>query len=153
MKVVTYLGSLVQLCCGEGETLQTNITCVCAECSQCLDHTGFAPAHGGVCLPDLHCSGSKLLCWVYCPKRALPFIHFLGISCSGLGTPQRHRFGWRAFCALPRSEQLKRRGAWQAHCPRWAVHLNHLLGPGCSVCWLAAVRAPSQVCCVSPLGS
>ena len=25
-KGVTYLGSLVQLCCGEGRTLQTNIT-------------------------------------------------------------------------------------------------------------------------------
>ena len=41
-----YLGSLVQLCCGEGGTLHTNITGMCGECSQCLGHTGFAPAHG-----------------------------------------------------------------------------------------------------------
>ena len=60
-KVVTYLGSLVQLCCGEGGTLQTNITGMCGECSQCMDHTGFAPAPGGMCFPGLHCSGSRLL--------------------------------------------------------------------------------------------
>ena len=41
--VDTFLGSLVQSCCGEGGTLQTNNTGVC---SQCLSHTGFAPAHG-----------------------------------------------------------------------------------------------------------
>ena len=47
--MVIYLGSLVQLCCGRGRgewggILQTNITGVCGECSQCLGHTGFAPA-------------------------------------------------------------------------------------------------------------
>ena len=53
--MVTCLGSLVQLCCGEGGTLQTNITGVWGECSQCLDNTGFAPAHGVCafpCFPD-----------------------------------------------------------------------------------------------------
>ena len=34
-----------QLCCGEGRTLQTNITGICGECLQYLGHTGFAPAH------------------------------------------------------------------------------------------------------------
>ena len=28
------------------------------------------------------------------------------------------------FCALPRSEQRRRPGAWQAHCPKWAVPLG-----------------------------
>ena len=37
--MVTYLGLLVQLCCGEGGTLQTNIPVVYGECSQCLGHT------------------------------------------------------------------------------------------------------------------
>ena len=44
--MVTYLGLLVQFCCGDGGTLQTNITGMCGECSQCLGHTGFAPTHG-----------------------------------------------------------------------------------------------------------
>ena len=43
-----FLGSLVQSCCGEGGTLQTNNTAVC---SQCLSHTGFAPAHGMCAFP------------------------------------------------------------------------------------------------------
>ena len=43
--MVTHLGLLVQLCCGEGATLQTNITGICGEFLQCMDNTGFAPAH------------------------------------------------------------------------------------------------------------
>ena len=58
-KMVTYLGSFVQLCCGEGGTLQ--ISLVCGECLQCLGHTGFAPTPG-VCAFRLYCSGSRLLC-------------------------------------------------------------------------------------------
>ena len=43
--MVTYLGSLVQLCSGEGGILQINITGMCEECLQCVDHSGVAPAH------------------------------------------------------------------------------------------------------------
>ena len=39
-----------------------NITGTCGECSQCMDHTGFATAQGGVCFPGLHCLGSRVLC-------------------------------------------------------------------------------------------
>ena len=46
--VDTFLGSLVQSCCGEGGTLQTNNTSVCL---QCLGHTGFAPAHSVCAFP------------------------------------------------------------------------------------------------------
>ena len=49
--VDTFLGSLVQSCCGEGGTLQTNSTGVC---SQCLSHTGPAPAPSACALPA-HC--------------------------------------------------------------------------------------------------
>ena len=94
--MVIYLGSLVQLCCGEGGTLQTNITGLCGECSQCLGHTGFAPAHG-VCVFLVYtaqapgCSAGKLskvgpgLC-------ALPRSKPLRFRFSG--TPQRHRLSW-----------------------------------------------------------
>ena len=44
--MVTYLGSLVHSCCGEGGTRQTKTTPVFGECLQCLSHTGFAPTHG-----------------------------------------------------------------------------------------------------------
>ena len=94
MKVVTYLGSLVQLCCGEGGTLQANITGMCGECSECLGHTGFAPTHGVCAFPVYTAQApgwsagelskaSPGLC-------ALPRSKPLGF----LGTPQRHRLGW-----------------------------------------------------------
>ena len=46
--MVCCLGSLAQSCCGEGGALQTNVTGLCGEHSQCSGHTGFAPAHGCV---------------------------------------------------------------------------------------------------------
>ena len=49
--MVTYLGSLVQLRCGEGGTLQTNVPGECGECAHYLGHTGFAPAHGRCAFP------------------------------------------------------------------------------------------------------
>ena len=91
--MVTYLGSLVQLCCGEGGTLQTNITGVCGECSQYVDHTESAPTHG-VCFTGLHCSGSRVLCRAlskagpaFCALPSSKLLRFLG-------TPQGHRLGW-----------------------------------------------------------
>ena len=65
-----FLSSLVESCCGEGGTLQTNNTGVCLHC---LSHTGFAPAHG-VCASPVYtaqasgCSaGSRP--WVACTSQ------------------------------------------------------------------------------------
>ena len=96
VKVVTYLGSLVQLCCGEGGTLRTNIPGVCGECAQCTDHAGFAPAHG-VCAFSVY-TAQAAGCPAGTPSktgtefRALPRSKSLGFRFSG--TPQRHSFGW-----------------------------------------------------------
>ena len=81
-----FLGSLVQSCCGEGGTLQTNNTGVC---SQCLSHTGPAPAQGA------HSSGSRLLHQepseagpgLHAPPRSKPF------RFRHSGSPQRRRLG------------------------------------------------------------
>ena len=80
--VDTFLGSLVQSCCGEGGTLQTNNTGVC---SQCLRHTGPAPANSVCAFPvytaqALGCSTGNR------PRPALGCMHFPGLSCSGSGT-------------------------------------------------------------------
>ena len=104
--MVTYLGSLVQLCCGEGGTLQTNITGVCGECSQCLSHTGFVPAHSICAFPvytakALGCSAVEL-------SEAGPgCVHFPGLSCSGSVSWVLHKGAdlvGPAFCSLPKSE-------------------------------------------------
>ena len=41
--MVSCLGSLVQSCCGEGGALQTNVTGVCGEHSQCSATLGLPP--------------------------------------------------------------------------------------------------------------
>ena len=107
--MVTYLGSLVQLCCGEGGTLQTNITGVCGECSQCMDHTGFAPAHGA-CAFLVYTAQAPGCSTGNCPKPALGFVHFPGLNCSGLGSQVLLKGTdsvGRAFFALPRSEHFR----------------------------------------------
>ena len=102
--MVTYLGSLVQSCCGEGGTLETNITGVCGECLQCLGRTVFAPAHGA-CTFAVYtaqapgCSAgelSEVSPWLCAFPRSKP----LRIRFSG--TPQRCRLGWA--CVLCSSQ-------------------------------------------------
>ena len=86
--------------------LQTNNTGVC---SQCLNHTRSAPAHGACGLPAhtaqaLGCSAGNHL-W-----PALGCLHLPGPSRSGSGTRVVLRGAdlvGPAFCALPRSEQLR----------------------------------------------
>ena len=100
------LGSLVQLCCGEGGTLHTNNTGLC---SQCLGHTGFAPTHG-VCAFPVYTAQAAGCSAGNCLKPALGCMHFPGLTHSGSGTQVVLRGTdsvGPAFCALPRSEQLR----------------------------------------------
>ena len=114
LRVVTYLGSLVQLCYGEGGTLQTNITGVFGEFSQCLGHTWFAPLMACVL------SWSTLLRLQValhgnCPKQALAFVYFPGLSRSSSSSQILHKgidLIGPTFWALPRSQQLSQPGAW-----------------------------------------
>ena len=83
--------------------MQTNITGVCGECSQCLGHTGFAPAHSVCAFPVYtaqapDCSSGEL-------SKAGLGLHALPRSkplrFRFLGTPQRHtRLGLR-FVPFP----------------------------------------------------
>ena len=90
-----------------------------------------------------------------CLKWVLGCVHFLGLSHSGSGFCILHKGTYSvgpAFCALPRSEQLRLPGAWRVHSPSWAVPLitfpvPDLWFPGC------AAKALPQVGRVSPLGS
>ena len=101
--MVTFLGSLVQSCCGLGGILQAN---VCGECSY---HTGFAHTHGVCAFPvytaqALGCSAGNYV------RRGLGCMHFPSLSLSGSGSQVLHNgidLVGHVFCALPRSEQLR----------------------------------------------
>ena len=131
-----------------------NITGLCGECSQCLGHTGFAHAHG-MCVFLVYtaqapgCSAGEL-------SKVGPGFHALPKSkpfrFRFSGTPQRHKLSWA--CILCPSQVLAgqvTRCLVRAHPPS-SVHLitspiPAAQFPGC------AVGVPSQVCCVSLLGS
>ena len=144
--MVTYLGSLVQCCCGEGGTLQTNTTGMCGECSQCLGHTGFAPAHG-VCAFLVYtaqapgCSAGELskagpgLC-------AFPRSKPLRFRFSG--TPQRCRLSWA--CALCPSQV---RAAQVTRCLACAVPATYHLPCPCLVFWVYNWHTFTGMPCVS----
>ena len=82
--MVTYLGSFVQPCCGEGGTLQTVISGVWGERSQCLGHTGFAPLMACE-LPQSTLPRPQVALQGICLKPALGWVHFPGLSRSGSG--------------------------------------------------------------------
>ena len=152
--MVTYLGSLVQLLCGEGGTLQTNITGVCGESSECLGHTGFAPL--AVCVLSW-CTLLRLQVALHgnCLKWTLSCVHFPGLSHSGSGSQVLHKGTdsvGLAFCTLPRSKKLRRPGVWRMHRPGGLCVLITSLVPATGFPGWAG-KAPPKVCRVSPLGS
>ena len=115
--MVTYLGSLVQLYCGEGGTLQTNITDMCGEFSQWATmglplFTLCVPSRSTLLRLQVSLQGN-------CLKWAPGCVHFPGLRRSGSGSRVLHK-GTDSVGPefAPRSEQLRRPGAWQAHSPQ-----------------------------------
>ena len=145
--MVIYLGSLVQLCCGEGGTLQANIPGVCGECSQCLGHTGLAPAQGGCAFlvstaQAPGCSAGEL-------SEAGPGLRALSRSkplrFRFSGTPQAQtRLGLR-FVTFPGPRSSGQQVLGQ-HTPQVGGASYHLPASRRSVSWGETVGAPSQVC-------
>ena len=150
-KVFIYLGSLVQLYCGEGGTLQTNITGVYVECSQCLGHIGFASAPCMCAFPvntaqAPGCSAgelSKVSLGLHALPRSKPLRFRFSV------TPQRDRLGWA--CVLCPSQ------VWTAQATRCSVSgLSQLCGasyqlpgPSLLVSWVRHESAVSNVPCGS----
>ena len=129
-KVDTHLGSLVQLCCGEGGSQQTNNAGMCGECSQWKDH---ATSQGTVCFPGLHCSVSRMLCKGTIPSGPCIPCTSQVQAAQGLRGSARELFPMvPAFHALPRSKLLRVSGALQGHRPRWAMRFVPVPGPSSS---------------------
>ena len=149
--MVTYLGSLVQSCCGEGGTLQTNITGVCGECSQCFVHTEFAPTHGVCAFPvytaqALGSSSGEL-------SEAGPGLHTLPKSKPlrfrflGCSTKAQTWLGLR-FVPFPSPSSSGDQVLGERTLPSCSKSY-HFPGPCHLVSWLHSGSAVSGVLCVS----
>ena len=101
---VSFLGSPVQSCCGEGGTCR-QLPLVCVGSARRVSASLGLPHSWRVCFHGLYFSGSRLLCWdlseVGTGLHALPRSKLLRFRF--WGSPQRRR---PAFCARPGSEQL-----------------------------------------------
>ena len=127
--MVSCLGLLVQSCCWEGGALQTNVTGVCGEHSQCSSHTRFARPRG-VCAFPIYtaqapgCSiGSGP--WVVCDSSFRVFHK----SSDSVGP---------VFCAFPGPSSSG------------SQELDECTLPGCSVPY--ALRRPSLSFCTCRSG-
>ena len=148
--MVSYLDSLVQSCCGEEGTLQTNITGVCGECLQCFSCTGFAHS---MCAFMVYSFQALGCCARNCLRQALGCMHFPGLSHSGSGcfsgTPQRLRLGWTCLlCPSSVRAAQASRGLASTVTLRCGASF-HLLHPSCSDSWVAAGVPVSGMPCVS----
>ena len=116
--MITYLGSLVQFSPATGRVGHCRqICCVWIALTMFRPHW-VCPAHGCLCFPRLHCSGSRLLYM----KRALCCVRF-----QFSGTPEKCRFSCACVLCLPQPEWLRQPGAW-AHSP-WVQHALSPPGP------------------------
>ena len=124
----TFLGSLVQSCCGEGGTLQTTLACARSDSAT----LGLPPLT--VCVLSLSTLLRLNLCWglseagpgLHAPPRSKPlrFRHS--------GSPQRHRLGWA--CILCPSQV---RAAQVMRCLASTVAVTYRLPHPChSVFWV-----------------
>ena len=133
-------------CCGEGGTLQTNITGVCVECSQHLGHIGFVLAHG-VCAFPFYTVRLQVALQGNCLKWALSCMHFPGLSHSGTGSCVPHR-GLR-FVPFPGPRSSSDQVLGERTLPRWGRESYHLPSPSHSLSWVCSRSAVSGVPCVS----
>ena len=150
--MVTYLGSLVQSCYGEGGPLLTSLARVGS--ARGISASLGLPRSRCVCFHGLHSSGSR---WLYreLSEAGPGLVPFPGLSRSGSGSRGLRKGAdsvGPAFCALPRSEQRRRPGARRAQRPLVGGASYRLPRPSGSGFWVAAGR-PSRMCPVPLLGS
>ena len=112
------MGLLVQWCCGEGGALQTNVTGMCGEHSQCPATLGLRPLMAHV-LSRLHCSGSRPLSRERAPSC---------VRCQFPGPPQRCSLGWACILCLALPSSSGSRSLTSALSPG-AVRLIPSAGP------------------------
>ena len=139
--MVTYLGSFIQLCLGREEHCK-QISLACVGSAPSIWTTLGLPQLKAVCASQVYTAWAAGCSAGACPKQALRFVHFPGLGHSGSqvlckGTD----LVGHVFCAFLRSQYLRQPGVWRAQCPRWTVHLNHLV---VQAAWF--LGAPGELC-------
>ena len=109
-----HLGSFIQLCCGEGETVQTNTADMCKVYLQWMDHTGLPQ-------PKVTCTF-----WVYTAQS----LEWSSRTLSQVGP---------AFHPVLRTKPLRFLDALQGHVHRRAVSFVLFQGPNSLGCFLSTV--------------
>ena len=151
--MVTYLGSLVQLCCGEGGTLQTNIV-ACVGSARSVWTTLGLPQFKAVCASWVYTAQAPGYSAGHCPKQTLRFVDFPGLSCSGSGSQVfcKGTHNQLGMCSVPfpgpsssDNQVFGKRTVPCRPCVLITSPVRQLGFPGCT--------ARAQVCRVSPLGS
>ena len=149
--MVISFGSLVQSCCEEGGTMPTNITGMCGECCSISATLGLPPLTACV-LYQSTLLRLQVALQGNCLKWGLDCMRFPGLSHSGSGSRVLDKgtdsFGL-AFCALPRSEQLRRPGAWWAH----TSQVRCVLSPLPSQCSVSSAQWERHLRCAMCLFS
>ena len=129
MSIATPAFFLLVSCCGEGGALQTNVTGLCGEHSQCSGHTGFAPTPSVCAFPVTLLRVQAALLGAGPELRALPRPKPLRFRFSG--TPQRCRLRWACVLCLPGLSSSGRQELDECTCSRCRVPYP-LRGPSLS---------------------
>ena len=117
--MVTYWAHSFSRAVGREECCR-QISPACVGRAHSLGHTGFAPVYT-VCAFPVYTAQAPGGSAGEVSKAALGCMHFPGLSRSGSGSralPKGADLVGPGLCALPRSEQHRRPGAWQVHSPQ-----------------------------------
>ena len=131
-----------------------NITGMCGECSQCLSHTGFAPAHGVCAFPVYTAQAPG--CSVGELSKAGPGLHVLPRSMllrfRFSGTPQRHGLGWVCVLCPPQVRAAQATRCLASALSQVGGASHYLPAPSPSVSCVRHGSTASGVSCVSSGG-
>ena len=149
--MVTYLGSLVQLCCGGGGHCK-QISLACAGSARSVLTTLDLPQLTVPVLSQSTPLRLQVALQGNCSNQAMGFVHFPGLSCSGSGSRVLHKALTQlvmSFVPFPGPSSSGHQVLGERNSPRCAVHLNHLPGPSCLGSWVYHESAISGVLGVS----
>ena len=130
--------------------MQKNIT-GCVGSARSVETTRALPQLKAVCASRRTLLRLQAALQGHCPKRALRFVHFPGLSRSSSGPRVLHKGTDSvepAFCAIPGSSSSGDQVLGEHTLPRWGGASYHLPGPSHSVSQVCHKSTISDVLCI-----